>query len=63
VDRVHRCNGRQTYGAEKILETYYATHVALGLTLTVNYQHANKPAYNRDRGPVSIFDVRAHAEF
>ena len=56
-------DGRQTYGAEKILETYYAMRVNPYLTLALNYQHVNNPAYNRDRGPVSIVGMRAHAEF
>ena len=56
-------DGGQTYGAEKILETYYSMRVNPHVTLAVNYQHVNNPAYNRDRGPVSVFGVRAHAEF
>ena len=56
-------DGRQTYGAERILETYYSMRVNRHVTLAVNYQHVNNPAYNRDRGPVSIFGLRAHAEF
>jgi len=32
-------------------------------TLTFDYQLFNNPAYNRDRGPVSVFSIRAHAEF
>ena len=56
-------DGRQTYGAEKVLETYYSMRVNPTLTLAVNYQHVSNPAYNRDRGPVSIFGIRAHAEF
>jgi hypothetical protein len=28
-----------------------------------NFQHIVDPAYNRDRGPVSIFALRVHAEF
>ena len=56
-------DGGQTYGPEKILETYYAMRVNPHVTLAVNHQHVNNPAYNRDRGPVSIFGVRAHAEF
>ena len=56
-------DGAQTYGAEKILETYYSMRVSPQVTLAVNYQHVNNPAYNRDRGPVSIFGLRAHAEF
>ena len=56
-------DGRQTYGAEKILETYYSLRVNPYLTLALNYQHVSNPAYNRDRGPVSIIGLRAHAEF
>jgi high affinity Mn2+ porin len=53
------------YGPEKIVETYYsyALRAADHLFLTLDYQHINNPAYNRDRGPVSIFGVRVHAEF
>lgn len=56
-------DGQQAYAAEKIVETYYAARVTAHVTLSVNYQHVNNPAYNRDRGPVSVFGVRAHAEF
>ena len=31
--------------------------------LTFDYQFIADPAYNADRGPVSIFSARAHAEF
>jgi len=34
-----------------------------GAKLTLDYQFINNPAYNRDRGPVSVFGVRAHVEF
>lgn len=53
------------YGAEKIMESYYSYCVdALDhLMLTVNYQYIINPAYNQDRGPVSIFGVRVHKEF
>ena len=53
------------YGLENIVETYYsyALSTADRLVLTLDYQHINNPAYNRDRGPVSIFGVRLHAEF
>jgi high affinity Mn2+ porin len=51
------------YGSEYILETFYSMHVAEHLTVSADYQHITNPAYNRDRGPVSIFGVRAHAEF
>ena len=56
-------DGRQTYSTEKILETYYSLRLTPHVTLAVSYQHVNNPAYNRDRGPVSIYGARAHAEF
>lgn len=53
------------YGMEKIMETYYAYSVRAvnHLTLTLNYQYVVNPAYNQDRGPVSIIGARLHVEF
>ena len=31
--------------------------------LSLDYQWVKNPAYNTDRGPVSIFAVRLHAQF
>ncbi len=50
-------------GPEQILETYYSIPVYSFAHLTADYQFINNPAYNRDRGPVSIFGVRLHAQF
>ena len=30
--------------------------------VTLDYQFITDPAYNRDRGPVSVFGVRLHWE-
>ena len=56
-------DGKLRYGPEKIAEVYYSVALNSHLTFSLNYQHVNDPAYNRDRGPVSIFGLRAHAEF
>jgi high affinity Mn2+ porin len=56
-------DGRLNYQNEKVLETYYAYSVKKWLTLTFNYQFVADPGYNADRGPVSIFAARLHAEF
>jgi high affinity Mn2+ porin len=56
-------DGRLNYGAEKIFEAFYSVRLHEGVTFSVDYQHINNPAYNRDRGPVSIYGIRAHAEF
>jgi high affinity Mn2+ porin len=56
-------DGRLNYQQEKVLETYYAVGLAKYLTLTLDYQLLTNPAYNADRGPISIFSGRVHAEF
>jgi high affinity Mn2+ porin len=38
-------------------------NVAPGAMLTFDYQLLVNPAHNADRGPVSVFSARAHAEF
>ena len=50
-------------GPEKILETYYSLAVLHYAQLTLDYQYIGNPAYNSDRGPVSVFAIRMHAQF
>jgi high affinity Mn2+ porin len=50
-------------GPEQIIETYYSVPVFSFAHVTADYQFINHPAYNRDRGPVSVFGVRLHVEF
>ena len=50
-------------GPEQILEVYYRVPVFSFAHLTVDYQFINHPAYNRDRGPVSIFGLRTRVQF
>jgi high affinity Mn2+ porin len=49
-------------GSEKILEAYYTLPV-YAWKLTIDYQFIANPAYNRDRGPVSVLATRLHAQF
>ncbi len=56
-------DGRLNYGAEKIVEANYSVRLHPHLTVALDFQHVVNPAYNRDRGPVSIYGVRAHADF
>jgi high affinity Mn2+ porin len=56
-------DGQLNYRKERILETYYAYALNKGLTLTADYQLIVNPAYNADRGPVSVFSGRLHGEF
>jgi high affinity Mn2+ porin len=56
-------DGRLNYRNERILEAYYAFALNKQLTFTADYQLIVNPAYNADRGPVSIFSGRLHGEF
>jgi high affinity Mn2+ porin len=49
-------------GLEQIVETYYLFPV-YDWHATVDYQFVVNPAYNRDRGPVSIIGLRAETDF
>jgi len=48
---------------EMIWESYYSYSLAEGFALSADYQLVNHPAYNRDRGPVSVLAARAHLQF
>ena len=56
-------DGELNYRNEKVLEAYYAYALNRWVTLSFDYQFVTDPAYNADRGPVSIFAGRLHAEF
>ena len=48
---------------EHILEAYYSLAVIKTFTVTADYQYVRNPAYNADRGPVSIIGLRLHAQY
>jgi high affinity Mn2+ porin len=50
-------------GPEQIIESYYSAALFNFAHLSLDYQWINHPAYNRDRGPVSVIAVRLHAQF
>jgi high affinity Mn2+ porin len=49
-------------GPEQIIETYYQFPI-YSMMMTVDYQLIVNPAYNEDRGPVSVFGTRLHYQF
>ena len=55
-------DGNLSYDCEKVLETYYDFPIGKAAHFTMDYQFVADPAFNRDRGPVSIFAVRLHLE-
>jgi high affinity Mn2+ porin len=50
-------------GPEQIIETYYSFAAFSFAKVTGDYQFVNNPAYNRQRGPASVFALRLHVEF
>ena len=48
---------------EQILEAYYRIAAFSVAHVAFDYQFINHPAYNRDRGPVSIFGLQLHVRF
>jgi high affinity Mn2+ porin len=50
-------------GPERIIETYYSYAFTPSTRITFNYQFITNPAYNTDRGPVSVLGMRLHAQF
>lgn len=50
------------YGLEKIAEAYYSVQLIEALAISLDYQFIDNPAYNRDRGPVSVVGLRFHLE-
>jgi high affinity Mn2+ porin len=51
------------YGWETILETYYDIQICKHVHGALDYQFITDPAFNQDRGPVSVFGARLHWQF
>jgi high affinity Mn2+ porin len=56
-------DGRLNYELEEILEVFYDLELIKGVSIAADFQEINHPAYNRDRGPVSVGSLRVHLEF
>ena len=56
-------DGQLNYRPEQIFEAYYTYSLNKWATLTFDYQFIDNPGYNADRGPVSVFSGRLHAQF
>jgi high affinity Mn2+ porin len=51
------------YGTEDIFETYYSAQLTDWLAASADYQFIANPAYNPQRGPVSVLGLRLHTQF
>ncbi len=50
-------------GPETAVEAYYDYALTSYAQITADYQFVNNPAYNRDRGPVSVLGLRVHLQY
>jgi len=48
---------------EHVVELYYRAAVFTGISLSADYQFIANPAYNSDRGPISVLGLRLHGQF
>lgn len=51
------------YRSETIFEAYYGSQLTDWLAASADYQFIANPAYNSERGPISILGARLHAQF
>ena len=56
-------DGNLNYGWERALEVYYDFQIWKDLHGALDYQFISNPAFNRDRGPVSVLGARVHWSF
>jgi high affinity Mn2+ porin len=56
-------DGQLNYQPESIVEAYYSINLAGNAWVTLDYQRIANPAYNADRGPVTVGAIRLHAQY
>ena len=56
-------DGRLRYGAEHLVDAYYSWQVVKPIALTVEAQRFSNLAFNRDRGPVTVYGGRLHLQY
>jgi hypothetical protein len=56
-------DGQLRYASEDIFETFYSLGLVKDAWLSVDFQRVFNPAYNADRGPVSVASARFHYGF
>ena len=55
-------DGQLSYAPEYVWESFYSAHLFGGLSTAFDVQRDSNPAYNQDRGPVTIYGLRLHME-
>ena len=54
-------DGKLNYSNEHLIESYYSASLLNGKIIpSLVYQFIANPAYNKDRGPISVYSIRIH---
>jgi hypothetical protein len=56
-------DGQLNYRPERIIEAMYIARVGQHAWLAPHFEHIMNPAYNADRGPVTVVGARLHFEY
>ncbi|MFI5197193.1 MAG: carbohydrate porin, partial [Thermoanaerobaculia bacterium] len=56
-------DGALNPSTEKVLDAFYRTSLTSFAAVTLEVQHFWNPGFNQDRGPVTVYGLRLHAEF
>ncbi len=56
-------DGQLKYQVESIIEFYYRCEVIKGIYVSGDFQEVFDPAYNQNRGPVTVGALLVHIEF
>lgn len=55
-------DGRLNYSAERLVDLYYAVALSRYGSFSLEAQRFANPAFNRDRGPVTVYGIRLHLQ-
>lgn len=56
-------DGALRYAPEQLIEIFYNFRFSHNLAISADFQEFWNPAYNADRGHISVFSLRFHADF
>ena len=56
-------DGKLNYGWEQVFEAYYRVQVGPYVQISPDFQFIQNPGYNKDRGPVEVYSLRARLSF
>lgn len=56
-------DGRLNYADEQVVDAYYALALSSYGSFSLEAQHFKNLAFNRDRGPVTVYGARLHLQF